>query len=136
MNDPIADMLTRIRNAFKVKKAEVFIPFSKIKLDIAKILKKEGYIAGFEEVKPGDDRITDSRFGGILVSLKYEDKESVISTINRVSKPGRRVYVSKIEMPRVLNGLGLAIVSTSQGIMTGSQARKVGLGGEVLCEVY
>lgn len=136
MIDPIADMLTRIRNASKVKKASVYIPFSKIKLEIAKILKREGFIAGYEEIKPGTAEAEDRVFGGIMVTLKYEGGKSVISNIQRVSKPGNRVYVSKVEMPRILNDLGVAIISTSSGIMTNKEARKSGLGGEIMCEIF
>jgi len=133
MTDPIADMLTRIRNAAKVKKAEVFVPFSKMKLEIAKILKREGFIADIEEIKPETEGF---KFGGLNLVLKYEDGVSVITTINKISSPGRRIYVSKTELPVVVNDYGLAIVSTSKGIMTNKQAKKAGLGGEVVCEVY
>ena len=136
MVDPIADMLTRIRNASKVKKTEVYIPFSKMKLEIIKILKREGFIDRFEEIKPGSADAENRKFGGIMVSLKYESQKSAISNIKRISKPGRRVYVAKTEMPKVLSGLGFAIISTSKGIMTNKEAKKAGLGGEVLCEVY
>ena len=136
MVDPIADMLTRIRNASKVKKAEVYIPFSKMKLEIIKILKREGFIDLFEEIKPGSVGAENRKFGGIMVSLKYESHKSAIANIKRISKPGRRIYAAKTEMPRVLSGLGIAIVSTSRGIMTNKEAKKAGLGGEVLCEVY
>lgn len=136
MIDPIADMLTRIRNASKVKKATVYIPFSKIKLEIARILKREGFITSYEEIKPGSAEAEDRKFGGIVVTLKYEGGKSVIGNIKRVSKPGSRVYVSKLDMPRVLSDLGFAIVSTSSGIMTNKEARKSGLGGEILCEIF
>lgn len=136
MTDPIADMLTRIRNASQVKKQDVFIPFSKIKLEIVKILKKEGFINGFSELKPNSQGITEDRFGGIVVSLKYNDNQSAITSIDRISKPGRRVYVSKSDIPRVLNGLGLAVISTSRGIITNKEAKNLGLGGEVICEIY
>lgn len=136
MTDPIADMLTRIRNASRVGKSEVFIPFSKIKLEILRILKKEGFIDGFEEIKPDGKETDESRFGGFVVTLKYENDQPVISSLKKISKPGRRVYASKEDLPRVLNNFGIAIVSTSQGIMTNKQAKKVGLGGEILCEVY
>jgi len=134
MTDPIADMLTRIRNASKTKKAEVFIPFSKLKLDVVKILKNEGFIAGFEEIKP--EKTGPNKFGGINVTLKYEDDQSVITALNRISKPGRRVYAAKDKLPRVLNNLGIAVISTSSGVMTNKEAKKAGLGGEILCEVY
>ncbi|MBP6942892.1 MAG: 30S ribosomal protein S8 [Candidatus Buchananbacteria bacterium] len=129
MTDPIADMLTRIRNASRVRKGDVYIPFSKLKLAIIKILKEEGFIAGYEEQKTG-------KFGGIVVQLKYEDKQPTITTLKRISKPGRRVYVAHEDLPRVLNNIGIAIVSNSQGIMTNKAARKLGLGGEILCEIY
>lgn len=133
MTDPIADMLTRIRNASAVKKKQVYIPFSKIKLEIVKILKAEGFIAGFEEIKPGS---SDQKFGGIEVALKYEDGKSVITDIKKISKPGRRIYATSDNLPNVLNNIGIAIVSTSQGIMTNKKARKMGLGGEIICEIY
>jgi small subunit ribosomal protein S8 len=130
MTDPIADMLTRIRNASQVGKADVYIPFSKIKLAMVKILKQEGLIEAYEEVKEGN------KFGGITVQLKYDGREAVIKNLKRISKPGQRVYVTKDNLPRVLNNMGIAIISNSQGIMTNKAARKLGLGGEVLCEIY
>jgi small subunit ribosomal protein S8 len=133
MTDPIADMLTRIRNASAVKKKQVYVPFSKIKLEILKILKSEGFITGFEEIKPGSD---DKKFGGIEVELKYEDGKSVITNIKKISKPGRRIYAANDNLPKVLNNLGIAILSTSQGIMTNKKAKKLGLGGEIICEIY
>ena len=133
MTDPIADMLTRIRNASVIRKKQVYIPFSKIKLEILKILKTEGFIKGFEEIKPGTDG---QKFGGLEVELKYEDKTPAITAIKKISKPGLRVYATKDELPRVLNDLGLAIISTSQGVMTNKKARKLGLGGEIICEIY
>ena len=133
MTDPIADMLTRIRNAAKIRKAEVFIPFSKVKLEIAKILKREGFISDFSEIKPDTEGY---KFGGLEISLKYENGESAISSIKRASKPGQRQYVSKDELPVVLNNYGIAIISTSSGLMTNRQAKKAGLGGEVVCEIY
>lgn len=132
MTDPISDMLTRIRNAAKVKKAEVFVPFSKIKLEIAKILKREGYISDFEEIKKDNQ----NKFGGLNLILKYENGVSVINSIKRISKPGRRIYVTKENLPVVVNNYGIAIISTSAGIMTNKQAKKAGLGGEVICEIY
>ncbi len=133
MTDPIADMLTRIRNGSKVRKEKVFVPFSKIKLEIAKILKREGFITDFAEIKPETEGY---KFGGIDIFLKYEEGKSVITEIKRVSKPGLRKYVSKEQLPIVLNNYGLAILSTSTGLMTNKQAKKAGLGGEVLCEIY
>ncbi len=128
--DPIADMLTRIRNANSSKHKTVDIPASKMKLAIADILFKEGYIKSFEEISSDVQ-------GTIRVALKYDEKGNrVIAGIKRISKPGLRVYASKEELPQVLNGLGIAIVSTSKGIMTDKEARKEGLGGEVLAYVW
>ncbi|MCI8519329.1 MAG: 30S ribosomal protein S8 [Clostridia bacterium] len=128
--DPIADMLTRIRNANSSKHKTVDIPASKMKLSIADILFKEGYIKSFEE-------ISNDVQGTIRVTLKYDEKGNrVIAGIKRISKPGLRVYASREDMPQVLNGLGIAIVSTSKGVMTDKEARKVGLGGEVLAYVW
>ncbi len=128
--DPIADMLTRIRNANSSKHKTVDIPASKMKLSIADILFKEGYIKSFEE-------ISNDVQGTIRVTLKYDEKGNrVIAGIKRISKPGLRVYASREDMPKVLNGLGIAIVSTSKGVMTDKEARKVGLGGEVLAYVW
>ncbi|MFA5047897.1 MAG: 30S ribosomal protein S8 [Patescibacteria group bacterium] len=134
MTDPIADMLTRIRNASRVKKAEVYIPFSKIKLEIIKILKKEGFIADFQEIKPGEEGY---KFGGFLITLKYdEEKQPVIGNLKRVSRPGRRMYATKENLPVIMNNYGLAIISTSQGLLTNKQAKKLGLGGEIICQIY
>ena len=128
MTDPIADMLTRIRNAQMTEKATVVMPSSKVKIAIAKVLKDEGYIDGFlvagGEVKPM-----------LEIALRYHAGRAVIEKIERVSTPGLRVYKSKDEIPRVMNGLGIAIVSTSQGVMTDRRARATGVGGEVLCIV-
>ena len=130
MTDPIADMLTRIRNANQNKSAEVLIPASKIKLDILNVLKNEGYINEVEFVEDGKQ-------GSIKVTLKYtEKKERVIKGIKRISKPGLRVYAKASEVPKVLNGLGIAVVSTSKGVMTDREARKEHLGGEVLAYVW
>ena len=128
MTDPIADMLTRVRNASMVKKSDVLVPFSKIKFEIAKILVKEQYLKGVE--------IIEDPYKTLKIALKYEDKKSVISNITRVSKVGRRIYVNSDKISRVLNGYGLSIISTSKGIMTNREARKAGVGGEVLCEIY
>ena len=128
--DPIADMLTRVRNAQAVKKSEVLIPFSKLKFEIAKILKHENYI---EELS----KVEETKFPQIKIVLKYKDKkEPVIKAIKRVSRPGQRVYVSNNKIPRVLNNLGVAIISTSQGLMTNKEARRKGVGGEVICEIW
>ena len=129
-NDPIADMLTRIRNANQMRYKEVEIPFSNMKNEIAKILKEEGYIEKYEiqEEKPQSK---------IIVSLKYgEKKERVITGLRRISKPGLRVYVGKDEVPKVLNGLGIAILSTPKGVMTDKQARNEKIGGEVLAYIW
>ena len=126
--DPIADMLTRIRNAQMTEKATVSMPSSKVKIAIAKVLQDEGYIDGFkvagEEVKPQ-----------LELALRYYAGRPVIEKIERVSKPGLRIYKSKDDIPKVMNGLGIAIVSTSQGVMTDRKARATGVGGEVLCIV-
>ena len=128
MTDPIADMLTRIRNAQMTEKATVVMPSSKVKIAIAKVLKDEGYIDGFlvagGEVKPM-----------LEIALRYHAGRAVIEKIERVSTPGLRVYKSKDDIPKVMNGLGIAIVSTSHGVMTDRKARATGVGGEVLCIV-
>ncbi len=128
--DPIADMLTRIRNANSSKHKTVDVPASNMKKAIAKILFEEGYIKSFEEIK-------DDAQGIIRVTLKYDEKGArVIDGIKRISKPGLRVYASKDELPQVLNGLGIALISTSKGIKTDKEARNEGLGGEVLAYVW
>ena len=130
MTDPVADMLTRIRNANTAGHAEVEIPASKIKKNIAEILLKEGYIKGYEVVE-ADPQDT------IKVQMKYgPDKKRVISGIKRISKPGLKVYAKKGEVPKVLGGLGIAIISTSNGLLTDKQARELGVGGEVICYVW
>ena len=131
MTDPIADMLTRIRNANTAKHDTVDVPASKMKISIAEILLKEGYIKSFELVDNGN-------FKDIRITLKYgKDKnEKIISGLQRISKPGLRVYASKDELPRVLGGLGVAIISTNKGVVTDKEARKLGVGGEVLCFVW
>ena len=126
--DPISDMLTRIRNASLVRKTEVRLPYSNVKLAIAKILRSEGYVGAVEKI--------DQDHGVLRIALKYEDREPAIRNLRRVSKPGRRVYSAYDTLPRVLSDQGIAIVSTSQGIMTNKEARKRKLGGEVLCEVF
>ena len=129
MSDPIADMLTRIRNANAMRYKEVEVPASRIKLEIARILKEEGYIS---DVKIKKDKVQDV----MVLNLKYgEKKERVITGLKRISKPGLRVYAKVEELPRVLNGLGIAIISTSKGIMTDKEARQANLGGEVLIYV-
>ena len=128
---PIADMLTRIRNASSSKHKTVDIPSSNMKLAIAKILFEEGYIKSFEEIKETNNQ------GVIRITIKYTEKgKAVIDGLKRISKPGLRVYASKDELPKVLNGLGIALISTSKGIMTDKQAREAGLGGEVLAYVW
>ncbi len=130
ITDPIADMLTRIRNANSSKFKTVDVPASNMKRAIADILYKEGYIKSFEEIK-------DDTQGIIRITLKYDEKGArVIAGLKRISKPGLRIYASKDELPKVLNGLGIAIISTSKGIMTDREARKEGIGGEVLAYVW
>ena len=130
VTDPIADLLTRIRNANQMRYNEVVVPSSNLKLEIVKILKAEGYITDYKVEK---GQVQDN----IVITLKYgKNKERVISGLKRISKPGLRVYAKAEEIPTVLNGLGIAIVSTSKGIMTGKEARKENLGGEVLAYVW
>ena len=130
MTDPIADMLTRIRNANVVKHETVDVPASNIKKELARILLEEGFVRGY-------DVIEDGKQGIIRIQLKYgQTGERVISGLKRISKPGMRVYADKHEVPRVLNGLGISIISTSKGILTDKQARKENVGGEVICYVW
>ena len=130
ISDPIADMLTRIRNAVMARHDSVLIPTSKMKLSIAKILKREGFINDYEVVKGKPHRV-------IKIHLKYDDKnQPVLSRLERVSKPGLRVYTQRKEIPRVYGGLGITIISTPKGVMTGQQAWRQGLGGELLCYVW
>ena len=129
MTDPIADMLTRIRNAIQRKHATVLVPASKLKLEILRVLKEEGYISDFEKIE-------DEKQGMISITLKYVEKTPVIKGLKRISKPGLKVYAKRNELPRVLNGLGVAIVSTSRGVMSDRSARKENLGGEVLAFVW
>jgi small subunit ribosomal protein S8 len=137
MTDPISDMLTRIRNAAAVKKPEVFIPMSKIKFEIAKILKQEGWVVDAQIIKNESQKNSHNGFDEIKVVLKYKKSgRPVITNIKRISKPGLRIYANKDNLPKVINNLGVAILSTSSGLMTNKQARKQGLGGEVLCEIY
>jgi len=130
MTDPIADMLTRIRNALRASHELVNIPSSKLKINVAKVLKSEGYIRNFRIVSDGQHRY-------VRIFLKY-DKEgnAVIEGLKRVSKPSCRVYSGHVKIPKVLNGYGISVVSTSKGLMTDSEARKTGLGGEILCSVW
>jgi small subunit ribosomal protein S8 len=130
ISDPIADMLTRVRNASRARHSEVVVPASRTKREIARILRDEGFIAEFSEQREGTNQL-------LRLTLKYVDgKAPVVSGLKRISKPGLRVYARKTDIPRVLGGLGIVIVSTSQGIMTGAQARKAQLGGEVLAYVW
>ena len=128
--DPIADLLTRIRNAALIKRREVMIPSSKLKTEIAKILKEEGYIRNFKV-------IDDNKQGILSISLKYgDDNTSVISGIRRISRPGRRLYCTRDSIPKVLDGLGTAVISTSKGMMTDKRCADLGLGGEILCYIW
>lgn len=129
LTDPIADMLTRIRNAIQIKAEKVDIPISKIKLEIAKILKEEGFIRAYKVLK-------DRKQGILRVIPKYFDNESVISGLKRISKPGRRVYVGSKEIPVVMGGLGIAIITTSKGIFSDKACKRDGVGGEVICYVW
>lgn len=133
MSDPIADMLTRIRNANTAKFDTVLVPSSKMKNSIAEILKNEGYIENYELVDSKNPKFKD-----IKITLKYKDNKSVriINGIDKISKPGLRQYSGKEKMPQVLNGLGIAIVSTNEGVMTDKEARKRGIGGEIIAYVY
>lgn len=141
MTDPIADMLTRIRNAISVNKKEIFLPMSKVKYVIAQILEKNSYIKKVELVDSidffSDTAKGDFRPKSLKIVLKYrKNGKSVISSLKRVSKPGLRVYSNKDGLPTVLNGLGIAIISTPKGMMTNFEARKQSVGGEVMCEIY
>jgi len=128
MTDPIADMLTRIRNASMVHKKEVALPYSKIKLAIAEILVREGFL---EKIEVSEDKKPQ-----ILITLKYQGRESAIHSLKRISKPGHRQYVKSTELGKVLNGFGLAIISTPKGVLTHIEAKKEKIGGELICEVY
>jgi small subunit ribosomal protein S8 len=130
MTDPIADMLTRVRNGIMANFAKIDIPASGLKIGLAKILKEEGFIKNFKIIK-------DRKQGILRVFLKYnDDKSSVISGLERISKPSRRIYVKAEEIPSILNGLGIAIISTSQGVITDREARKLKVGGEIICSVW
>jgi small subunit ribosomal protein S8 len=129
MTDPVSDLLTRIRNANEARHETVDVPSSRLKLEITRILKEEGYVSNFSLMK-------DNKQGIIRIQLRYATgKNPVISSLDRVSRPGCRVYAEKTEIPSVLGGLGICILSTSQGVLTGKQAQEKGLGGEVLCTV-
>jgi small subunit ribosomal protein S8 len=128
--DPIADMLTRLRNANKALQAKVDMPSSSQKVDLARVLKDEGYITSYSVVKEGS-------FDKLVIELKYTDgRRRVISQLKRVSKPGRRIYAKKDNLPKVLGGLGTAVISTSNGLMTAREAQRLGVGGEVVCFVW
>ena len=130
MTDPISDLLTRIRNAATAKHSEVRVPASRMKAEVVKILSAEGYIGEYSVEKDGPQ-------GSINIHLKYVHRGArAITGLERVSRPGRRVYCGKDEIPKVLNGMGITIVSTSKGVMTGSACRRLGIGGEVLCNVW
>ena len=129
LSDPIADFLTRLRNSNKALQAETSAPYSKIKAEIARILKQEGYISNYEVDTTG-------RFPQIKVTNKLQNRSSAITGVKRVSKPGRRVYVPKTRIPRVMGGLGVSVVSTSRGLLTDREAREAGLGGELLAQVW
>jgi small subunit ribosomal protein S8 len=130
MTDPVSDLLTRIRNATSVRHDRMDIPASKMKLEIAKILKQEGYIRTFKVIEEGPQ-------GTIRIYLKYaDDGEPVIHGLRRISRPGRRVYCNVGDLPRVRNGLGVAVISTNRGVVTDEQARGLQVGGEVLCEIW
>ena len=132
MTDPIADMLTRIRNGITSRHDRIELPTSKLKVEIARILKSEGFISNYKVVEEDG-----KPQGNLRIYLKYsEDGEPVIHGIERISRPGRRVYRGKEEIPQVLGGLGLAIVSTSRGVLSGAEAARTGIGGEVLCQVW
>jgi small subunit ribosomal protein S8 len=130
LTDPVADFLARIRNAIHAKHQKVDVPASKLKLELARILKEEGYIANYKAAEEQGHKL-------VRVYLKYgPDEEAIISNLARVSRPGCRVYVGRNEIPRVLGGMGINILTTPKGVMTGRQARKEGVGGEVLCEIW
>ncbi len=130
LTDPVADFLARIRNAIRARHQKVDVPASKLKLEIARILKEEGYIANYKPTEENGHKV-------LRIYLKYSPgSEAAISNLSRVSRPGCRVYVGRNEIPRVLGGLGINILTTPRGVMTGKQARKEGVGGEILCEVW
>lgn len=137
MIDPISDMLTRIRNAQKAGHNEVVFPFSKLKMAVSKILEKEGFVESAETVSKNEE----SSYDKVRIILKYQksgnnSKNPAISEITRISKEGKRIYVKKDEIKKIKNGFGISIISTSKGVMTGKEARKMGLGGEYICEVW
>jgi len=128
MTDPIADMLTRIRNAYNVRKPEATFQFSKLKMKICEILVREGFLAKAE--------VNEDKFPQIVVTLKYAGRQGALESIKRISKPGSRFYIQADQITKVLNGYGVSIMSTSKGVMTGKEARAAKLGGELICEVY
>jgi small subunit ribosomal protein S8 len=130
LTDPVADLLTRIRNAVSARQQKLDVPASKLKMEIARILKEEGYISNFKATEESGRKV-------LRVYLKYSsNNDAAITNLSRVSRPGCRVYVGHQEIPRVLGGLGINILTTPKGVMTGRQARKTGIGGEILCEVW
>jgi len=130
LTDPVADLLARIRNSIHARQQKLDVPASKLKLEIARILKEEGYIANFKATEEDGRKV-------LLIYLKYSsDNAAAISNLQRISRPGCRVYVGRNDIPRVLGGLGINILTTPRGVMTGREARKQGLGGEILCEVW
>jgi small subunit ribosomal protein S8 len=130
LTDPVADLLARIRNSIHARQQKLDVPASKLKLEIARILKEEGYIANFKATEEDGRKV-------LRIYLKYgNDSAAAISNLQRISRPGCRVYVGRDEIPRVLGGLGINILTTPRGVMTGRQARKEGVGGEILCEVW
>lgn len=129
MNDPIADLLTRIRNAYQVNHKTVDVPCSKIKQQIVKLLEKEGYLKSSELIKENSKKI-------LRIALKYKNKKPAVDGIKRVSKPGRRIFMRVNKIPRTLGGYGITVISTSKGVMTDFQARKLKIGGEIICQVW
>jgi small subunit ribosomal protein S8 len=130
LTDPVADLLTRIRNAINARQQKMDVPASKLKTEIARILKEEGYIANFKATEEGGRKV-------LRLYMKYgSNNDAAITNVTRVSRPGCRVYVGHTEIPRVLGGLGINILTTPRGVMTGRQARKTGVGGEILCEIW
>lgn len=137
MTDPIADMLARIRNAAAIKKPELTLPMSKLKFNVAKLLEETGWLGKVEVIKHQGGKAKSGGFDELKIVLKYKpDGTPAFSFLKRVSKSSRRIYVNKTELPKVLNGFGIAIISTSQGLMTNKEARRRNLGGEVICEIY
>jgi small subunit ribosomal protein S8 len=130
LTDPVADLLTRIRNAINARQQKMDVPASKLKTEIARILKEEGYIANFKATEEGGRKV-------LRLYMKYgSNNDAAITNVTRISRPGCRVYVGHTEIPRVLGGLGINILTTPRGVMTGRQARKTGVGGEILCEIW